>query len=134
MFLCSQLTHLPHTNKRRKKNSLKNFTLRDVLGLPWWLSGKESTYQCPDLIPDPGRSHVPQSIEDCPLQLLSLNATTTEVQAREPEFRSKRSHHNEKPTHCSREEPLLAATREKSMQKQRPSTKTQKQRPSTVKK
>ena len=30
----------------------------------------------------------------------------------EPVLRNKRSHHNEKPTHCNEEYPLLTATRE----------------------
>ena len=33
------------------------------LGLPWWLSGKESPFNAGDmdLIPDPGRSHMWQN-------------------------------------------------------------------------
>lgn len=42
--------------------------------------------------------------------------------ALEPELCTKRSHHDEKPVHCSEEQPPLPTTRDKPVQQQRPST------------
>ena len=65
--------------------------------------------------PGPGRSHMPWSNEARAPQLLSLRsrahepqllspcATTTEAHALEPVLRNKRSHRNEKPTHCNKD-------------------------------
>ena len=68
-----------------------------ILGLPWWSSGKESALQRrgQNLIPDPGRFHLPQS----------NRATTTEPmhqnywsqQALEPVLCNKSRHCKEKP-------------------------------------
>ena len=45
---------------------------RDIRGgLPWWLSGWESTIQAAWVHPGPGRSHVPRSGWGCALQRLS---------------------------------------------------------------
>ena len=53
-----------------------------MLRLPWWLSGKESTCYSGDigLIPDPGRSHIPQSNYVHVPQLLSLCSRAQELQ------------------------------------------------------
>ena len=50
-------------------------------GLPWWLSGKEST-RAGDMgsIPDPERSHMPRVNEAHPSQLLSLCSRAQEPQ------------------------------------------------------
>ena len=47
---------------------------RRLLGLPWWSSGKESTFQCRDVGSSPGRgTKIPHATGQ-----LSLRATTTE--------------------------------------------------------
>ena len=58
--------------------------------------------------PDPGRSHMPQSKYACVPQLLSLRSSAREPQllkptCLEPVLHNKRSHRNEKPTHCNKE-------------------------------
>ena len=99
------------TEKKKKKNQ----------GLPWWLSGKESTCQCRRCGFDPWsrRPHKPQSNWAQAPKLLSLCPKACELQrlsprALEPGLLNKRSHHDEKPQ--------LSATREKSTQQPRPST------------
>ena len=52
----------------------KKWKKKNETGLPWWLNGKEFTWNADDmvLIPDPGRSHTPQSNHARTPQLLSL--------------------------------------------------------------
>ena len=75
----------------------------------------------------PGREdpHAVKQLSPCATTtepaLYSPRATTTEVAHLEPVLCNKRSHHNEKPAHCNKEEPLLNATRESP----RAATKTQ---------
>ena len=61
-----------------------------------------------DLIPGPGRSHMPRSNKARAPQLLSLCSTAREPQLLkltcvEPVLRNKRIHCNEKPAHCNEE-------------------------------
>ena len=73
---------------------------------------------------NPWSRKIPHAIEQ-----ISPCTTTTEPMCRtyrsrcalETMLHNKRSHHNEKPTHCNEEQPLLAATRKKPAQQQRPS-------------
>ena len=83
---------------------------KSVPGLPWWLSGKESSCQCWRHRFDPQSGKIPPAVEQ-----LSPGATTTE-----PVLHNKRSHCN-KPEHCSWRVAPLPATREKPSQQQRPS-------------
>ena len=88
---------------------------KDRGGLPWWLSGKESTGQCRGHRFNPRSEKISQATEQ-----LSPFSTTTEPtrrshwssQAPEPVLCNKRSHHNEKPEHCNQRVAPLVATRE----------------------
>ena len=76
--------------------------------------------------PDPGRSHMSQSNKACEPQLVSLRSRAQEPQmpkavSREPVLRTKRSHHSENTPRRNKEQPPLAATRDKSAQQPRPS-------------
>ena len=56
----------------------------------------------------PGSSHMPRRNEARVAQLLNLRSRAHEPQLQkpaclEPMLRNKRSHHNEKPTHCNEE-------------------------------
>ena len=77
-------------------------------------------------IPDPGRSHTPWDNEACAPQLLSLCSRAQEVPLLKPErpraCAPQEKPCNEKPAHTAREQPLLAATREKPAQQRRPGT------------
>ena len=57
-----------------------------ILGLPWWLSGKEPTCGAGDtgLVPGPGISHMPQSIYACVPQLPSLCSRAQEPRPLSP--------------------------------------------------
>ena len=95
------------------------------MGLPWWLSGKESACGCRRYgsIPDLGGSHMPRSNQAHMLQLLSLCSRAHVPQLPKPVLH-KRSHHNEKPTRCNwgAAPALLTTTREKPMERRRPRT------------
>ena len=89
-------------------------------GRPWWLSGKESAYQCRSHRVDPWglrRSHPLQGNQAGAPQLLSLRSWAWERQLRkptclEPVLCGKRGRHNEKPVHCREEWPPRTATRD----------------------
>ena len=96
-------------------------------GPPWWLSGWESTCQCRGHGFERWSRKIPHVTEQLSLSAIatepavqSPRATTTEARmpqlvrpARlEPVLHSKRSHHNGRLAHCSKEWPPLAATRE----------------------
>ena len=84
-------------------------------GLPWWLSGKESSCQCKRHTFNPWSGKIPHAEGQ-----LSPGFTTVEPvscncwrpHALEPVLRNKRSHGYEKPMHRNEEEPPLATTRE----------------------
>jgi len=65
-------------------------------------------------IPDPGRSHMPQSNETCAPQLLGLCSGAWEPQLQKPEHPKARAPQREKPLRWKAwaPQPLLAATRE----------------------
>ena len=69
---------------------------------------EESTCNAGDmgLIPGQG-AEIPHAFEQ-----LRSHAATIEPKCLEPTLRNKRSHCNEKPTHCNKEQPSLVATRE----------------------
>ena len=93
------------------------------IGLPWWLSDKESVGQCrrdTGSTPDPGRSHVPWSDRACVPQL--LKPVHPRACAPQQETTAARGPH----TACE-EQPPLATTREKPTQQRRPSTAKSKQ-------
>ena len=72
-------------------------------GLPWWLSGKESTRQCGKrrFDPDPGRSHTQQRNEAHAPQLLSLFSRTQKLQLLKPMCPGDSALQQEKPKHSS---------------------------------
>ena len=70
----------------------------DSLGLPWWYSGYETACQCRGHGFEPWSGKIPHAVEQ-----LSPCATTTEPVRLEPVLRNKRSHRDEKPTHCNEE-------------------------------
>ena len=101
-------------------------------GLPWWLSGRESTCQCRRHGFDPWSRKIPHAAELLSLgsrpwepPVLSSHAATTEARTcLEPALRSERatavrSLKLERST-ATREWPPLSATREKPIQQQRP--------------
>ena len=84
-------------------------------------------------IPGPGRSHMPRSNEAHAPQPLSPCVGVHEAQLLspwaamkplhlEPTLHSKRSHRDEMPTPCNKEQPPRVTMREKPVQQQRPST------------
>ena len=96
-------------------------------GFHWWLSGKESNWQCRRLVFDPWSRKTPHAMEQ-----LNLCATTREPVFRSPCFTTTevitmRSRHT-----TTRELLLLSATRGKSMQQQRPSTVKKKKKKTLV--
>ena len=96
-------------------------------GFHWWLSGKESNWQCRRLVFDPWSRKTPHAMEQ-----LNLCATTREPVFRSPCFTTTevitmRSRHT-----TTRELLLLSATRGKSMQQQRPSTVKKKKKSKSV--
>ena len=110
------------------------------MGLPWWLSGEESTCQCKrhDSIPGSGRSHVSRRNYACVPQLLSLYSGAQEPQLLSPHATTTEAHVSQN-LHSTRRkatamrrnhnEPqsLLITTREMPTQQQRPSTTKNKQ-------
>ena len=74
------------------------------------------------LIPGPERSHMPWSNQAHKPQLLSPGAATTEVQVLESLCFNKRNHRMRSLYSATREEPLLATTRDRPEQQGRPST------------
>ena len=61
VFYATKISAALPLNRPRRWWKLNSETNR--VGLPWWLSGKESACQCgiTGLIPGPGRSHLPSS-------------------------------------------------------------------------
>ena len=55
LYVCIQIDLIFRVSFQKQK--------RQLMGLPWWLSGKESTCQCRrhGSIPELGRSHMPRS-------------------------------------------------------------------------
>ena len=97
--------------------------------LPWWLSGKETACNAGDTssIPDPWLGRRPRAKEQ-PVRVPQYWACAPEPRSHnyrptlsEPALWNKGRHHNEKPAHTTREEPLPAASRESLPQQQRPS-------------
>ena len=73
---------------------------RPYIGLPWWLSGKESTCQFSghtSFIPGPGRSHMQQGNQARAPPLLSLCSRARAPQREATEMRSPRTTTREKP-------------------------------------
>jgi len=71
------------------KNGVKN----ELQGFPWWFSGKESASQCGGHRFYPWSGKIPHATGQ-----LSPRTTTTEPRS---VLLNERSHHNEKPSHCS---------------------------------
>ena len=85
-----------------------NFQKCEIKGLSWWSSGWESTCQCRGHRLDPSMvQRIPHTAEQ-----LSPCTTAAEHTCLELVLHNKRSHHNEKSTHSSKEESARAATRE----------------------
>ena len=73
------------------------FDLESSIGLPWWLSGKESTCQCRRHGFDPWSEKIPHTLGQ-------LSPWVTSTEPRSPRAGApcnKRSHHNQKPVHCN---------------------------------
>ena len=99
------------------------------MGLPWWFSGKESTYECRRHRFHPWSRKIPHAVwsnQAHAKQLLSQHSNNQELhllkavgpRAHAPQqVTTMKSPHN-----ATREEPLLAAMREKPKQQQRPRT------------
>ena len=83
--------------------------LRELIhvGLPWWLSGWESAWQCRGHGFEPWSGKIPHVAEQ-----LGPWDTTTEPARLEPVLHNKRGRDSERPAHCDEEWPPLAATRE----------------------
>ena len=79
----------------------------DVVGLPWWHSGWESTCQCRGHGFEPWSGKIPHATEQ-----LGPWATTTEPAHLEPLLHNKRGHDSERPAHRDEEWPPLAAAGE----------------------
>ena len=71
---------------------------KKLLGLPWWLSGKEFACQCRERGFEPWSRKIPHVVEQ-----LNPCATTTEPACLEPMLCNKRSHCNEKLAHRKEE-------------------------------
>ena len=68
---------LPHAVKKNfQKEFLKMMFKREHLGLPWWLSSKESAGQCRRCVFNRWSKKIPHAMEQ--LYTLSPCATTTE--------------------------------------------------------
>ena len=101
----------------------------NTLGLPWWPSSKEPACHCRRRMLNPWSRRIPHAVEQlspCAATiepvLQSLGTATTEATIPRVHAQQRESHHNKKPAHHKEEWPLLAATREKPVQQQRPST------------
>ena len=136
---CFKLIHVIHsnstnicksTNQVNMLNVQRSINLNTFQGFPnsssWWLRGKESACQFSGHEFYPWSRKIPYTAEQlisCPETtepvLQSPGNTTTKPTAEllKPVLRSKRS-----PSAATREQPLLAATREKPRQQRRPST------------
>ena len=78
-------------------------------GLPWWLSGKESTCTMQETqVWSPFWEDL-----TCCGATKPGNCNHWSSRVLEPVLRNKRSTCNKKPAHCTREQPLLPTTREK---------------------
>ena len=84
----------------------RQWTKESWIEFPWWLGGKNLPVNAGDtgLIPDPARSHLPQSTQSvchsywaCPVGPGGRNHWS--LHAPESVLCSKRSHRNEKPVH-----------------------------------
>ena len=64
-------------------------------GLPWWSSGKESGYQYRGHRFNPWSENIPRKIGNCTLALQLLSPCS------KPEICNKKSHLNEKSSHCN---------------------------------
>ena len=106
--------HVPWLGLGHRKWLINISFLKDPLwGLPWWLSGKESAYQCRGHGFDPWYGTIPHALEQLSpctatmrlrsraleLKLLSPHATAAEACMPKHMLRNKRSHSNENPTH-----------------------------------
>ena len=104
--------HVPRLCLGHRKWLINISFLKDLLlGLPWWLSGKESAYQCRGHGFNPWYGTIPHALEQLSsctatmslcsraleLQLLSPHATTTEAGMPKHTLH-KRSHSDENPT------------------------------------
>ena len=74
LYVCMQVDFIFRVNFQKQK--------RQLMGLPWWLSGKNTPVSAEDTgsIPGPGRSHVPWSNHAHAPQLLSLCSGAREPQ------------------------------------------------------
>ena len=98
-------------------SKVHNFQKCEIKGLSWWSSGWESTCQCRGHRFDGSMvQRIPHTAEQ-----LSPCSTIAEHTCLELVLRNKRSHHNEKSTHSSKEESLLLQLEKASMQQGRPS-------------
>ena len=95
--------------------------------LPWWFSGKESVCQCRRHRFEPWSGKIPHAakqLNPCNYPACAIEPSSHNYWSRhtlEPVLHNRKGHCNEKPTPQWRE-PLLATTRENSVQQQRPST------------
>ena len=116
---------IPHKQMQLKwiKPNIKSI----FWGLPWWLSGKESTCQFRECGFEPWSRKIPHgrgatkpvhhNYRACALEPVSHNYWAHVLQLPkptrlEPVLHNKRSHRNEKATHHKEESPPLTATRE----------------------
>ena len=81
--------------------------MKEMVGLPWWLSSKESASQCRRDGFNPWSGKILYATE----QLTPCTATTKPCML-QPVLH-KRSHHSEKLKHQTKSKPLLTATRER---------------------
>ena len=97
--------------------------LKKPLGLPWWLSGEESTCQCWKRGVVPGSARIPHAAEQLgpvPL-LLSLCSRAWEPQLLNPTcleltLRNRRNHHNDKPSYSNKDPEQPKLSKEKKFQ------------------
>ena len=126
MIKCANLCIIGIPEEEEREKGIKN-VFKEIVGLPWWHSGEESTCQCRGQGFYLWSGKIPHAVEQlspclahnwaCTLEPASHNYWAREPQLLkpvhlEPVLHNKRSHHNEKPAHCNKEYLTLAATRE----------------------
>ena len=87
---------LPFVGSHRGGCDWKRLSSSSIKGLPWWLSGKESTCQCRRYGFKPCSGRIPRTPEQ-----LSPFATTTEAPRPRSCAPQQKSHCKAKPAHCN---------------------------------
>ena len=125
----SESLHTLTNTKAQEKKSVKKWGMQELKfrDFPGSAVVKNLPANAGDtgLSPGLGRSHMPRSTSACVPQLLSLHSRACEPQllkpmSLEPVLCNKRSHRNEKPTHCKKSSPCLPQLENARAQQRRP--------------